>query len=428
MIGAMRSERFPAPVRPLLRRHGGGTARLLLLVLALTTAGCSARRAPEAPDEIPMPPAIGTAVSPPAEPGPGRRGEAAAAGEGERAEAAAAADGGDGTAGGAGDVAAGGAGEGTADGDAGEARLRDLCRRPANGEEAFLDETRRVLAQTFCGATLWFDGLFGGEPDVQNAREVWGWVELSSLYTEFEGFDPKGRLRLRYDLPTLERRVNLFLGRDVEDEFIEDRREGVAIRSSVFGLEEEEKWLAGLGYSPPGRWAEKLDFRVGGRIKSAPEAFVQARYRRHFFLGERMVWRFRETVFYENRDGYGSTTSIDFDRVLRPDLLFRWGNVGTFSEATDGLAWRTALILYHNLRRSRAVAGEYFARGSTGAPVELREIGLRGIYRQPLGGKPYLFGNFIVGYTWPRKEVDEPREGSAMVGFGVELLFGRESF
>lgn len=303
--------------------------------------------------------------------------------------------------------------------------LRDLCRQPGEGE--LIDDTRRVLEETFCGATLWFDGLFGGEPDVANARRVAGRAEISTLYTQAEGLDVKGRLRLRYDLPNLQRRVNFFLGRDERDEFVQDRREGLAIRSSVFGLENQERWLAGLGYSPPGRFANKVDFRVGARVKTAPEVFAQTRYRHNVFVGTRDVWRFRETVFWENREGFGSTTSLDFDRALRRDLLLRWGNVGTFSESTEGLTWRSAALAYHNLRHSRAVAGEIFLRGATGSEVKLNEYGTRAIYRQPVG-KPYLFGDLIVGYTWPRFERDQPREGSAMLGLGVELLFGREPY
>jgi hypothetical protein len=305
-----------------------------------------------------------------------------------------------------------------------QSSLRDLCRQPdASG---FFEESRRMLEQTFCGATLWFDGLFGGEPDLQNARAVSGRVELSALHSDFHGFDYKGRLRLNYDLPNLERRVRLFLGREEDEEFVADRGEGFAVRSSVFGLEGEEEWLAGLGYSPPGKYSTKLDFRLGGRLKSAPEVFSQVRYRQNVFLGERDVWRFRETVFWENRDGFGSTTSLDWDRVLRRDLILRWSNVGTISEATRGMAWRSALLTYHNLpgRRQEAIAGELFVRGESDADVPLREYGLRAIVRRPL--RPYLFGEAIVGYSWPRERTWQERDGSMMVGFGLELLFGRD--
>jgi hypothetical protein len=81
-------------------------------------------------------------------------------------------------------------------------------------------------------------------------------------------------------------------------------------------------------------------------------------------------------------------------------------------------------VLYKNLRGARAVAGELFSRGTTDAEVKIQEYGARAIYRQPVGA-PYLFGDFVVGYTWPREEPGQKREGSLMVGLGVELLFGR---
>lgn len=303
--------------------------------------------------------------------------------------------------------------------------LRDLCRQ-GQTEEGPFDESRRRLGETFCTATLWFDGLFGGLPDVESARAVSGRVELSGLHTDFEGFDGRARLRLKYELPNLQRRVRLYLGRE-DPELIADRHEGFAIRSAVFGLQTEDEWLAGLGYSPPGRFLKRVDIGIGARIKSAPEVFVKARYRRNLFLGPRDVWRFRETWFYENRDRFGATTSFDWDRVLRPDLVVRWGNVGTVSQGSDGLEWRTAMVLYKNLRGARAVAGELFERGATGAEVKLREYGARGIYRQPIGA-PYLFGDLIVGYTWPRERPHERRDGSMMVGLGVELMFGQDGY
>jgi hypothetical protein len=305
--------------------------------------------------------------------------------------------------------------------------LRELCRQRAPEEEALLDESRRRLAETFCGATLWFDGLFGGRPDVANARSVSGRVELSSIYTQADGMQPKARLRLNYDLPNLKRRMNLFLGRDDDNNFVRDRQEGFAIRSSVFDIETNDRWLAGLGYSAPGKWAERLDFRVGARLSTAPEAFVQGRLRRNVFVGEKSVWRLRETVFYENRDGFGSTSSADFDRVLRRNLLFRWGSVATFSEATTGVDWRSAVVLYQNLGTRSAIAYELFLRGATDLEVAVREYGARGVYRRPLN-RQWLYGELITGYTWPREKRDERREGSALIGLGVELLFGRAPY
>ncbi len=304
--------------------------------------------------------------------------------------------------------------------------LRELCRRYAPELEPKLDATRRVLHETICGANLWLDTLLGGDLNVENARRVAGRIELSSIYTEADGYSPKARLRLNYDLPTLKHRFNLFLGRENAEEAIEDRREPFAVRSSVFGIEADDQWLTGLGYSPPGRYADKFDFRLGLKIQSETKVYVQGRYRKNFFLGDVSVLRFRETVFWENREAkFGSTTSFDFDRVVRPDFLIRWGNVGTISGKVEGLAWRSSLLGYKNLPGSGAFSTELFVRGESKADVPLREYGVRGIYRFSFLRR-WLFGELILGYSYPREELEDPREGSALVGFGIDLWFGED--
>lgn len=306
--------------------------------------------------------------------------------------------------------------------------LHGLCHQtvPAEGEPK-ADEARRKLAETVCVATLWLDGLLGGEPDVENARSVSGRLEITSLYSEADGFDPRVRLRVRYDLPTLEHRLSVFVGREDREDAVRGRQEPFAIRSSVFGIDNDEQWLAGLGYRPPGKWSERVDFKIGGNLNTAPEVYAQGRWRKNHFVGMDSVWRFRETVFWQNHDGFGLTSHADMDHVLRQNLLLRWANVGTVSEASDGLDWRSSFLLYHNLYRAQALAQEAFIRGSTKRDVPIREYGVRGVYRFPLKQR-WLFGEVVLGYTWPRENLDELRKGSTILGIGVELLFGEDPY
>lgn len=309
-----------------------------------------------------------------------------------------------------------------------EARLRDLCRLQQVGEDAGLEKSRRLLYETLCSAGLWFDGLLGGDPDVESARRIHGRLEGTVTYSDYWGTDLKGRLRLRYDLPNLKHRFALFLGRDEADEAIQDRRDTLPIQSALLDLDEEEEWLAGFGYSPPGRRLRKLDLRVGVKVKSETEVFFQTRWRTTVFIGERSAWRFRETLFWQNRDGFGLTSGLDFNRVLRNDLLLRWSNIGTFSEATDGVRWRTSVILYQNLRAQHAMAYESFIRGETRDPEPLREYGVRAIYRFPSKHRKWLFGELIAGWTFPRSDEDNARKSSPLLGFGVDLLFGPDPY
>jgi hypothetical protein len=297
---------------------------------------------------------------------------------------------------------------------------------------ALADRSRRRLYQTACAANLWMDGLFGGSPNRQAARDITGRVELSAIDQAVGGTKLRAKVKAEFELPTLEGRLKAFVGRDDQDDFVSDRSEGFALRSSLFGLESEDKWLAGLGYGLPGRFFSDSDVRVGVKIREDPEVFAQGRYRKNLFVGERTAWRFRETLFWKNtRDGFGSTTSLDWDRMLAPSLLLRWGNVGTITEATDGMSWRSVLVLYQNLSRTfdsmldsrpRAIAYEAFMRGDTEGVVN-EEYGLRLIYRQTIL-RSYLFAEIVAGYSWPRGEDDE-REGAETIGFGLEMAFGR---
>lgn len=306
----------------------------------------------------------------------------------------------------------------------GKVSLRDLCRMKKPEEEPTLDAVRRRIHETVCGANLWFDGLFGERMDVANARAVSGWIEGSDLYSQAEGNQLKLRVRLRYDLPNLENRVALFLGRGDERELIEDRIEGMAVRSSIFGLESQDDWLAGLGYAPPGKLGSRFDLRLGARLSSEPRVYVQGRYRRDFLVGEKSAIRLRETVFWENREnGFGTTLSADFEHLLNPRMLFRWNNLATLSQGTEGTRWRTGLFVYQGLEHRRALLYQIFVRGETAAEVPLREYGGRTAFRMSFG-RPWLYGNFTVGYSWPRFEREEERTGSALVGFGIEMQFG----
>lgn len=309
-----------------------------------------------------------------------------------------------------------------------ELPLRELCRGVGRSDQRTLvDRTREGLAQTVCSATLWFDGLFGGIPDVENARAVSGRLELGGLYSEYDGFDENIKLRLRYDLPTLENRLELFFGRDDAQDVAQDREESFAVRSSLFDLDRDEDWLGGLGYKPPGKWSQDFDFKLGGKLSSAPEIYIQGRYQKNIFVGENTAWRLRETLFLENREGFGSTTRLELDHILRHNLLGRWSNIGTISEETDGLEWRSTLLLYHRLVERSALGYEAFLSGATDRDVKIREFGLRTVFRRPIF-RTWLFSEVIFGLTWPREFPDEPREPSGVFGIGIEMLFGQDPY
>ena len=296
------------------------------------------------------------------------------------------------------------------------------CRQPVDNEVAVIDETRRRLQETVCGASLWFDGLFG-RGDLRAARRARGRVEVATAHSDFEGDDTRVRFNARVQLPALKQRLSAFVGLDENEEVARDRSEGLGLRSEASRLDEAEDFFAGLGYALENDYGIRTDFRVGVRGLRNTTAFAQTRAVYTAYADETHLVELRLTPFVNTRDRWGVTAGTDLDHALAPSRLLRWSTVGTVTEVSAGLDWRSALVLYQSLHALRALAFETFVRGATAAPEALGEYGLRTIYREPLL-EARLFANLVVGYSWPRADPALPREGSFNASFGLELPFG----
>ena len=296
------------------------------------------------------------------------------------------------------------------------------CRANEEEQVAVLDGASDAVQETVCGAALWFDGLFG-ERDLASARSAHGRIELSTAHSEFEGEEVRVRFDASVDLPAFQRRLSAFVGRDNEDEVAQDRAEGLGLRSQANQLDRVEDWFAGLGYKLRDDWNIRSELRVGVRGVAHPEAFAQVRNTFVAYEDDDDRIALRGTPFVNNIDGLGFTARTDFDHALTMTTLVRWDSIATVAEDIPGMQWRTALLLYQNLRRLRALAFELFERGQTAAPEPLTEYGARVIYRQPFfDGR--LFGEVVAGYSWPRVDPALEREGSAGITAGIELPFG----
>jgi hypothetical protein len=295
------------------------------------------------------------------------------------------------------------------------------CGRPAGRREILVDAASRRLHQTVCGAALWFDGLFG-ERDLDAALRSYGRLEVATSYSQFTGTKTRVRFDARVKLPALKDRLNAFVGLDDEDDFARDRSEGQGLRPPRRETDRDE-FLAGLGFASVTTDRFQSEFRVGVRSPRQPKVFAQNRFSYLAYATERNRLLLRITPFWNNRDRLGVTTSTSFDHIVAEPFLLRWATAATITEVSPGLDWRSATVLYQNLRGSSAVAYEVFIRGASDAREPLHDYGVRTVYREPFFDAS-LFGQFVVGYSWPRTDPALKRDGAADVGLGVELPFG----
>lgn len=300
-----------------------------------------------------------------------------------------------------------------------------LCdQRPPDNEQV-IDQTRRRVEEMVCTASMWFDGLFGDRYYIGESRKVYGTLELSDNWSQFYGNRTRLRFDARVDLPNLNRHLSAFIGRDNENDFVRDRFDNTTLRNNFPTVDDHDKIFAGLGYQLPGNDVLQTSVRAGVRGFAHPEAFVQGRARYNAYADDNNLIALRATPFWTSAERLGITVGADYSHVLGKKLLLRYGNVGTLSQTTEGLDWRSTLAVYEALLRIKSgLAYEVFVRGETEDDVPLHEYGFQTTFRHPMF-RGRLYGEWVLGYSFPRENLDDERKGSVLAGVAVQLPFGQ---
>jgi hypothetical protein len=300
------------------------------------------------------------------------------------------------------------------------------CKDDALPERTMLERVRRRLTVTACASSAWIDGLFGDQLRYDQYRETYGTLSTGALWSDYDGFDPRLRFRVRLQLPQWNDRVSAFAGRVGEDDYISDSEGDFdALPTRQFGTLQDESVLLGLGYSSPERTGNDFDAGVGVRVDIPPDPYAQARYEVTRTFMDNYVFRARETGFWQNSEGFGSTTRLTVDRALSDRFLLRWTALGKFTEETRGLEWFTNVTLFQSLNRRTGLAYEVQTEGETDNEVPLTRHAARVILRRQLP-QEWLFLELRGGVSFPRRKITEIREASPEIGVAVEMQFGNK--
>jgi len=288
-----------------------------------------------------------------------------------------------------------------------------------------LDSVRTGVERSVCVTAWYFDRLFGTLPEdtVVETRTTHGRLRGGVVWDERDGFGQEFTLRAQVQMPVAQQRLQAVFGRDTDEAFVEG---GSGEFDSIAFTDEDEdtSWLLGLGFEPMRGTRSRLGLGAGVRLRTPPDPYVQASYWYQDRLAENLLFRARQTVFWENEDGFGTATRLVFERGLGDTRMLRWGNHLRVSEATDGLRWNTNLTLFNALSARRAVALRGAIRGETGREVNPVEYQLLLIHRQRIF-REWLFLELRGGGGWIRDELSEPREFVPEAAVVLEMSFGR---
>jgi hypothetical protein len=304
-------------------------------------------------------------------------------------------------------------------------RRRAPCPELEGPDAPTLENFRSGVERSVCVTAWYFDSLFGVLPEneIVETRRTHGRLRAGVEWDERDGFGEEFTLHAQVQMPVARQRLLAVFGRDTDEAFIEG---GSGEFDSVAFTEEDEErsWLLGLGYEPMRGTRSRLNLGAGVRLRTPPDPFVQASYWYQDRLSDQLLFRARQTVFWENEDGFGTATRLVLERALGETRMLRWGNHLRISEATDGMRWNTNLTFFKALSRSRAVALRGAIRGETGREVNPVEYQLLLIHRQRIY-REWLILELRGGGGWIRQELEEPREFVPEAAVVLEMSFGR---
>lgn len=302
----------------------------------------------------------------------------------------------------------------------------EACDDNSFPDSTMLERVRRRLTITACASSAWLDGLFGNQLHYDEYRATYGSVSTGTLWSDYDGFDPRVRFRARLQLPQWNERVSAFAGRVGEEDYVSDTEGDFdALPTRQFGGVEDESVLLGLGYSSPSKTGNDFDAGVGVRVDLPLDPYAQTRYEIVRTFAEHYVFRARETVFWRNSEGFGSTTRFNIDRALSDRFLVRFNNVGKFTEETRGLEWVSEMSLFQSIGARTGLAWQTYMTGVTDNEVPITRYGARLIMRRQLNIE-WLFLEVRGGVGWPRMFIHEQRDPSIEAGIALEMQFGKK--
>lgn len=290
------------------------------------------------------------------------------------------------------------------------------CRDAQDRPESWLDQTHAYLSRKLCEPAAWFDGFFGSSRAAEETP-VGSFFRIrnSLIWDDSEGLEHDIRVSANLSLPRISDRVRLLISSTDSvdgDEGFDDLR----------GNEDEQTRL-GLRFllSETGQ----TQFDLDGTVKvntSGLNPRVRARGRHTWGLTDTTLARFTQTAFWEREDGFGTISRADWEWLPDRLTLVRLTGRGTFSEASDGVDWRSGLIGFRQLNRRTAIRSELGAFGYTRPEFRAEEIYVNFRFRRSFL-RDWLFYELQPEYAWPYDEQRGKRRSDLRFILTLEVQF-----
>lgn len=241
------------------------------------------------------------------------------------------------------------------------------------------------------------------------------------LYTDvlFEEYGETGYgvgLRGRLDMPGTKKRFKFIFDTDpVEkqdpmERSVEDSPAAAVDESDIYGAIQRERELWGWAFRPS----------VGVKITLPLEPYVKAQFTKLFPL-QRWVLRADQNFYWFDDSGFGSDSTVDFDRPVAQKHLFRASSFARWTEEYEYFQLSEVFTFFQTLSDKRMVSYQVGAYGQTSPTWFMTDYLLIVRYRQ-LIHKDWLF--FEIRPQVQYSKINDWNDEVSLL-LRLEVFFGR---
>lgn len=264
----------------------------------------------------------------------------------------------------------------------------------------------------------WVDRFFADENYEAEVNESWLRIRLDSFSELYEGTDLDAKARLHLKVPALNKRLRFEILSPGEPDDL-GATGGNDTGSPPPGAA-EEKTSAAVSYVYRALKERSIIARLGLNFDGyTPDPYVGGRYRELVSLNDDWNFRFTQRLRFYTLDGLESRTSLDFERALEEDMLFRTSLNGTWLQEYPDYFYSLGFALFRPLDEKSAVEYQVINSFKTD-PHRLDDITVRIRHRQKIW-RDWLTFELAPQVSFSADRDFEPAPG---ILFRLEATFG----
>jgi hypothetical protein len=255
------------------------------------------------------------------------------------------------------------------------------------------------ISASLNSASQWFDNFFS-DPRI-DAEPAGTLLRLrgSATLTENEGTSYKGKIKLNVVLPNLNNRYHLILSNEADD--LKNGSSPATQTAEQLSTKEQATTL-GVQYTKHTNrdliYTNRLSIQYDDGFN--PQLLTRLRY--PMPVTEKSLLNFTQSFSWEDNDGFGQQNRIDYDYILRENMLLRTTGHGLFSEASHGYEWLAIQQLLTSFSENKAITVGTYLVGETRPQNHVTEYVCFTEYRQSFI-KKWLFVELRPEINWQRE-------------------------